>query len=107
MSAPAKMPATAPIPGLAELEAAEAAAGGPASTTVYGESMVDVDVSGQKTPDEIVDEGRAIFDRVRRARASGLDPDDEARLRQLEGDLRKAHPEFSQQFPVQIGRAHV
>ena len=99
MSAPAKN-VSAPIPGLAELEAAEAAAGGPAPSTVYGESMVDVDVSGKRTPDEVVEEGRAIFDKVRRARAAGLDPDDTDRMRCLEADLRKAHPEFSQQFPV-------
>jgi len=72
----------------------------PPDGQLYGESFVDMDVASSKSPEEITDEGRAIFDVVERLRAAGLDPRDEERLATIEASLRKEHPEFSSQFPI-------
>lgn len=76
-------------------------AGEPTSDrALWGESDVEVNVSNHKSPEDIVNEGVAIHEKVRRLARAGLSFSDEKRLKELETDLRKAHPDFSSSFPI-------
>lgn len=67
---------------------------------LYSESDVKVSASGSRTPEEITDEARGVYNRVRRMLAAGLNLEDQERVRKLETDLRGEHPEFASSFPI-------
>jgi len=95
-----------PIPGLAEIDARDAelrAAGIEPRNVAYGGSKVEAPVtnaSSGKSPDEITDEARGMFEEVRRARAAGLDFNDDKRVEELRKKLQDEHPDFSSGFPI-------
>ncbi len=92
---------TGPIPGLAEIDARDAelrAAGINPSQVEYGESRIGAGSS--RTPEEITDEARGIYDEVQRAQAAGLDFRDDARVGELRKRLQGDHPEFVSGFPI-------
>lgn len=92
-----------PNPALAEIDRKERelrAAGIEPKSVDYGESFVDMNASSEKTPEEIANEGRAIFAKITKLRAAGLDLKDEGRVEKLRKDLQRDHPEFSEGFPI-------